>query len=222
MKSDGLKALMKKGEVEQYPKGQVFYSLDFKEKLYVVNKGYVNRYQVTADKKRVIESIYGPGYIFPLTQVYKSLLNFDLSQESITYVYQGMTDTEIQGIDSKLLSTAVEASPALYSDLFYEAGRRLKANINRLASNALKDDYQKIAHQLVCLADEFGELKQRGTKQSVKILAPLEPIDMAEQLNISVDVADAVINRLEKQGLLVIDGDSISISDVALLKDAYL
>lgn len=222
MKPDILKRLVQNGEIESYSKDQVFYALDFKEELYVVKKGYVKRYQINEDEKRVMESIYGPGYFFPLTQVYKKLLKFDLSQESIKYVYQAMTDVEIQGISSEQMLDAASKDPGIYIDLFYEAGRRLRANINRLASNALPDDYKKVSHQIAYLAEEFGKSVERDGKLSIKIVVPLQPLDMAEQLNISEDVADAVMSRLEKQGLLTIKGKTIYVDDINLLKDAYI
>jgi CRP-like cAMP-binding protein len=222
VKPDKLKRLMQNGEAEVYAKGQVFYALDFKEELYIVKKGYVKRYQVNEENERVIESIYGPGYFFPLTQVYKKFFKFDLSQESVTYVYQAMTDVEIQGISSERLMAETEKDPDIYIDLFYEAGRRLRANINRLASNALKDDYQKVSHQLVYLAEEFGKPEERNGKPGIKIIVPLKALDMAEQLNISENVADAVMSRLVSQGLIETKGSAIFVSDSNLLKDAYI
>jgi CRP-like cAMP-binding protein len=216
-------ALVKNGSVEKFSKDQVFYALDFKEELYVVKKGYVKRYAVTEENSRVIESIYGPGYFFPLTPVYKQLLKLNLSQEGLTYVYQAMTDVEVQGISSEKLSAATEEDPKIYRDLLYEAGRRLRANINRLASNALKDDYKKVTHQLAYLAEEFGEVKSQDIKTGIKIKVPLTPIDMAEQLNISVEIVDAVMARLEKHGLLVAGkGNKLFLPDVDMLKDGYL
>jgi len=222
MQPNKLKKLIQAGKVQKHPKEQVIYSLDFKEELYIVKSGYVKRYQVTDGSNNVIESIYGPGYFFPLTQVYKRLLNFGLSQEDVTYIYQAMTDVEIQGINSEALTEAAKNDPDLYIDLFYEAGRRLKANINRLASNALKNDYQKVTHQLVYLAEEFGKHEVRHDKQGLRLMVPLQPKDMAEQLNISVEVADAVMNSLTQKGLLTTRGSHLIVPDLNLLKDAYL
>lgn len=223
MQSNELKDLLKKGSVVSYKKGQIFYALDFKEELYVVQSGYVKRYAIAEEGIRTIESIYGPGYFFPLTVAYTILFNFEIGQESNTYVYQAMTDVSIQGISSGQLQAAAENSPGLYKDLFYEAGRRLRANINQLTSNVLKDDYQKITHQLIYLAEEFGEVEQKGVKTGIQIKLPLAPIDMAEQLNISVEVVDAIMARLEKYELLKIKkGNKLFLPDIDMLKDGYL
>lgn len=217
-----LMAVVRTGDLQTFPKGQVFHALDFKDEVYMVKSGYVKRYAVTKENKRVIESIYGPGYLFPLSGLYKKLMNFNLNQESNTYVYQAMTDLEINAIPSEELEKAIKDSSELYADLFYEAGRRLKANINRLASNALQDDYRKVAHQLTCLAEEFGDSATEGVKAPITIPVPLEPVDMAEQLNISLEVSEAVLNRLEGQGLIETANGIIKVPDMNLLKDAYL
>jgi len=177
-----ISGLMANGATQHFPKGQVFYSLDFKEEFYLVKRGYVKRYQVVPDKKRVIESIYGPNYFFPLTQAYRTLLAFDLSQDDVTYIYEAMTDVDIVSIEVEAFKAAVEKDPGLYVDLFIEAGRRLKANINRLASNALTSDYKKVAHQLVCVAEEFSVV----SNSDITIDVPLIARDMAEQLNITL------------------------------------
>lgn len=222
MKPDLLSKLVASGTVETHTSGEVFYSLDFKEELYIVKTGYVKRYSVLEDKQKVLESIYGPGYFFPLTLVYGKLLHFNLSQESNTYVYQAMTDVEIQGISSEKLLDAVEKDPRLYKDLFYEAGVRLRANINRLSSNALENDYQKVTHLLAYLAQEFGVLEERGVKTVQRIPLPLEPVDIAEQLNIDTDIATKAFQKLQSQDVISVENSFVLIADLNLLKDAYL
>lgn len=223
MKPEQLTDLIKKqGQVQKYSAGEIYHSQDFAEALYMLKSGYVKRYQVAEGNKRVIELIYGPSHIFPLTHLYKKMFNTDHNQDNLVYVYQAMSDIEIYRIGVNEIVEATDKDPKLFIDLFYEAGLRLRANINRLASNALVSDYQKVAHQLVSLADEFGKYDKTGKQGAVTILVPLEPVDMSEQLNISIEAADAMLDNLEKRGLITIKGDSISIPDLDMLKDAYL
>lgn len=222
MRTDQLKALVeRRGKPESYKKGQVFHSLDFDDKVYMIKSGYVKRSAVN-ERSRVIESIYGPGYFFPLTPVFNKLSDLNLGQDDNTYIYNAMTDVEIKSLKLEELEEAIEANTDLYAGLLYEAGRRLKANINRLAGNALGDDYRKVAHQLVCLADEFGKLEQKGPKQGIKIAVPLQATDMAEQLNISPEVVKAIMSDLEARKLLNIKRKLLHIPDVDLLRDTYL
>lgn len=217
-----LKKLIQKGTAESYSAGQVFYSLDFKEELYIVAEGYVKRYSIFEDKTKVLESVYGPGYIFPLTAAYSRLLNYQLGQESGTYVYQAITDVRTHGISSDALAAYCEEDPSLYKDLFYESGVRLKANINRLASNAIKDEYQKVAHQIAYLGEEFGDVKRKDSKTGLRIAVPLEAADMAEQLNLPLEVTRTAMNQLLEAGLITLDKRNIVIPDLDLLRDAYL
>ncbi|HVS58113.1 MAG TPA: Crp/Fnr family transcriptional regulator [Candidatus Saccharimonadales bacterium] len=212
----------KHGTAEQYKTGQVFHGHDFPAKLFVLKTGYVKRYQATNPHQRVIELIYGPGRIISLSQLYAALFGVEQNQEDLIYVYEAMTDVEAWVVTHDQVMQALQKGPELYKDFFYESGLTLRANINRLASNALKDDYKKVTHQIKCLADEFGDVVQHKGKPVTKILAPLRPIDMAEQLNISVEVADAVMSSLNKNGIIVIEGSTVYVPDGAQLKDEYL
>jgi CRP-like cAMP-binding protein len=214
--------MKERGELETYSKGQVFHSQDFGDVMFMLKRGYVKRYQVTKGDARVIELIYGPDHIFPLSQLYKRIFGIEQNQENLVYVYQAMTDIEIWRMNDDDLMDEIEKDPKLYVDLYYESGLRLKSNIDRLASNALKDEYKKVAHQLVCLAEEFGRALEVSGKPAIKIGVPLEPVDMAEQLNISVEVADAVLISLVKSSLIKIKGDMITVTDLDMLKDIYL
>ena len=207
------------GKLETHPANQVFHAQNFKDTMFMLKRGYVKRYQVTDSENRVIELIYGPGHIFPLSQLYKKVFGIEQNQDNLIYVYQAMTDIEIYGLSDNVIYEELQKNHDLYIDLYYEAGLRLKSNIERLASNALKDEYKKVAHQLVCLADEFGTEDDGG---SVTIHLPLRPVDMAEQLNISTDVAEAVMGSLLSRGLISNKDDIISIPQMAPLKDVYL
>jgi CRP-like cAMP-binding protein len=218
-----LPELMKKcGELEKHSAGQIFHSQDFSETLFMLKRGYVKRYQITTDNERVIELIYGPGHIFPLSQLYKKLFGIEQNQKDLVYVYQAMSNIEILRLSDDDIIAELQKDPELYIDLYYEAGLRLKSNIDRLASNALKDDYKKMAHQLTCLTEEYGEIVDHKGKQIQKIAVPLDAKDMAEQLNISVQAADAVLSSLSNKGIIIIQGKYIMVPNVSLLKDVYL
>ena len=210
------------GDIESFVAKEIFHAQNFPEALFMLKVGYVKRYQITRDNKRVIELIYGPGHIFPLSQLYKKLFGIQLNQDNLVYVYEAMTDITITSLSDDRIVAALEADPMLYQDLFFEGGLRLKSNIERLASNALLDDYKKVAHQLVCLADEFGISEDQDGISKVVINVPLVPLDMAEQLNISVQVAEAVLSSLSNNGIIEIENNLITVPNLDLLKDTYL
>lgn len=214
--------MKKHGTLETYASAQVFHAQDFPDKLFYLMKGYVKRYQVTQPSVQVLELIYGPGHVISLSQLYKRLFAVDQNQDSFIYVYQTMTDVEMYSIDADKVEAELKRSPEMYKDFFYEAGLKLRSNILRLASNAFKDDYKKVAHQIVSLAYEFGGAKTGAQKQRVTLPFPQSPKDIAEQLNISTYVAEALISRMEALELIEVDGTTITILEMDFLKDIYM
>ena len=222
MKPSRLRQIIQKGEVRSYSKGEVFHSLDFIEVLYVVKSGYAKRYSINPKYNKAIESIYGPNHFFPLSPVFMNLFGLDLGQVSNTYVYQAMTDIELNSMGIEELIEALKKEPELYADLLYETGRRLKVDVDRLTSHALKDDHKKTVHQLVCLAKEFGQSEGKDPHAGIKMPLPLEPIDMAQQINIPEESAAKTMTLLKEQGLIKLNADKIYIPDLTLLEDEYL
>lgn len=222
MKPSHLRQIIQKGEVKKFSKGQFFHSLDFNKELYVVKSGFCKRYSMDDNLNKSIESIYGPYHFFPLTPVFINLFGLDFSQKSRTYVYQAMTDIEMNGISNEKLIEILEKKPELYRDLLYETGRRLLVDVQRLTSNSLKDNFKKIVYQLVCLAEEFGEIKHKNAVTGIVMPMPLEAIDMAEQVNITEAEAAEEMKKLETQGLIKYQDGRIYIPELELLQDAYL
>lgn len=213
--------MQENGKLDKYDAGQVFHAHDFNETLFMLKKGYVKRYQITNTKERVIELIYGPKHIFPLSQIYRRIFDLNMNQEEMVYVYVTMSDVEILSLKGNVVIDAVNKDKDLYQGLFYEAGLRLRSNIHRLASNSFRDDYKKVAHQLVGLADEFGILVTRKGEQVTRIDVPQEPVDIAEQLNISVDAAKKSLKRLRDAGLIKTEGKHILVPNTNFLRDVY-
>jgi CRP-like cAMP-binding protein len=214
--------MLAEGTLHTYAQDEVFHAQHFDETLFLLKSGYVKRYQVSNEKQRVIELIYGPGSIFPLSHIYKRTFGIEQNQTNLIYVYQPMTDIEIYSVPVNDVLRMVENNKDLYIDLYYESGQRLVSNIQRLASNALIDDYKKIAHQLVSLANEFGDPSPLETMEPTQIQVPLSYVDMAEQVNISPEVAEAVMANLIHRGLITYQNQKVTIPDVDALKDVYL
>jgi len=213
--------IINNGRSERYDKGKVFHAQSFSRRLFLLSSGYVKRYQVTT-REKVIELIYGPGDIFPLSQLYKEIFGVEQNEQNFIYVYQAMTDIEIFSLSATAIVKELTKEPLLYIDLYYESGLRLKSNIELLASNSYKDNHLKIAHLLYSLAEGFGEPATIKGVRGIKIAVPLEPIDLAEQTNISENDVRAVLDSMIKRKLLHIDGNSILIQNIELLKDAFL
>ena len=210
------------GNVEKYSTGQVFHTQDFPNKLFFLKTGYVKRYQATKPEHKVLELIYGPEHIISLSQLYKRQFGVDQNQDNFIYIYQAMTDIEMYSLSADIVEQELEKDPLLYRDFFYESGLKLRSNISRLASNSIKDDYKKVAHQLVSLAYEFGDYTSGETSKTIALPLPQTPLDIAEQLNISKEVTEAILISLSNNGIIEIQDATITIVDMDVLKDVYL
>lgn len=190
--------LLKEGKHFTLPKGQVVNALDDRAMLNLINKGYIKRYLITKDGTRSIQTIYGPGDIFPLTPVYKTLFQMDMYRGPEEYYYEAMTPIDIYSINQETLHSAVAKNPIIYRDLFYSAGLRLNSYIHRLESSSLRVSNRKIVHQLLYYAEIFGEKTENG----VLINLPLTHQNLADVLNLARETVSNCLSRLEQRGLL--------------------
>ncbi|HSW85755.1 MAG TPA: Crp/Fnr family transcriptional regulator [Candidatus Saccharimonadales bacterium] len=223
MRANGLtQIMMQLGQLNIHDKGEIYHTQSYTKTLFILQSGYVKRYRLLENERGAIELIYGPGHIFPLSQLYSNLFDLQLNQDNFVYVYQAMTKIKALSLRTTEILPALKKDSSLYIDLFYEAGLRLKSNINRLASTAYKDNYSKIAHQLVSLAEEFGVAKMISGKMHLSIPIPLTSKDISEQVNINLEDTDTVISSLVLRGLIVYKKNKFTIPDIDLLKDVYL
>lgn len=190
--------LLLSGRHIKLPKGQVVNAFDDISMLNLIKSGFIKRYLITGEGEKGIQVIYGPDDIFPLTPVYKSVYKMDIYSGPQQYYYESMTDIEIYSINHVTLLEALETDPLLYKDLFYAAGLRLNAYIQRLESMSLRVANKKIANQLVYLADTFG----KNTNDGVEIVLPLTHQNLADVLNLARETVTHRMTRLQEKGLI--------------------
>lgn len=200
-------------------KGEVFQSSDQELQFSVVQRGYVKRYMIRKDGSLGVQSIYGPGYFFPLTVVYKILLNQSTYSGPEVLHYAAMTDASVYAIDSQKLKTAVQNDPSLYTDLFYVSGRRIQSNIQRIENSSLQVYYNQVAHQLLFFGEIYG--KKRGRETIIDL--PLTQQDIADVLSTTRETASLSLRALRQKGLIKAgSGKHIIIPSMRRLsKEAY-
>jgi len=144
-KANGFESLFAEGRQYQLAKGQIINMFD-QSKLFLVKEGYVKRYLITREGEHSIQSIYGAGQVFPLTNAMQWLYEEDISNEQKTYFYQTLSDTVLITIPIETLSEYSD-SVWLYRLLLHEAAKRLRFNIQQLDNKSLKSARWRIAHQ---------------------------------------------------------------------------
>ncbi|OVE78777.1 hypothetical protein BVY01_01635 [bacterium I07] len=164
-----------------------------------------------------VQYIVGPNYIFPLTPVFKTLLDQTIYSGPEIYYYQCITPVEIYSLDQESLKAAVSKDPLLYKDLFVESGIRLQDNIHRLENIALKNSYKRLAHQIAYYARQFGTEQISG----IKLDLALTHQDFADSLSLTRETISTSMIKLREKGLIKTN-KHIIVTDVNKLeKEAY-
>jgi len=197
-------------------KNEVFQSSDQSPKLACLKKGYIKRYLIKADGAKSTQSIYGPGYVFPLTHAYKLLLNIELSNSNEPYYYESITPASVYAVEDKVLVNELTADPLLYKDLFIVSGERLKSNIQQLECSSLHGAYNQLAYELYCLAKLYG----KDTKKGTKLLVPVTHQDLADILDSSRETVSVNISKLKQLGIIENDKHYVVTDMERLLEEA--
>lgn len=217
-KPERLQKLIFSGRRQLLKKGQVYQASDRGLSLSCVKKGYIKRYLIRNDGTYGVQSIYGPGNIFPLTAPFKFLFNQELNSRQAVYYWEAVTDTELYKIDNLTLKESVENDPLLYRDLLLVSGERLQSNIQRLENLSLAVFYKRVAHQIVFLARHFGVKRDSNTIISV----PLTQQDLANILSATRETVSLSFKELTSRGLILKSGKTFVIPDLDKLEEEAL
>jgi CRP-like cAMP-binding protein len=210
-----LTSLLQGGTFYRRLKGQTLQTFE-RPTVSIIAKGYVKRYLIAKDGTVSVQSIYGPGYFFPLTTAFLALFEQRLSSGDETYYYEAVTDVEYYSLSVEQFALAAQQNPLIYKEMLYEAGRRLQSNIQQLENMALKNAYRRVAHLLVYFAMLYGQKAAGGTQ----LVVPLTHQDIGDMLDLSRETVSREIAKLKTRGLIATD-KTIVIPDINALKAIY-
>lgn len=209
-----LASLMKSAGRQKFPKGQVVHMFEDSAMLNFITEGYVKRYRITDEGNQSVQVVYGPGHIFPLTPVYKTLYDYNMYSGPEHYYYETITSVITHSINLPQLKKAVVDQPELYRDLFYAAGLRLDSYIHRLEGHAQKTATQAVAWQLAYLTATFGEPSPTG----VRIALPLTHQTLADIVGLARETVTYSLNELRTEKLISSDKKHITVFDIEKLR----
>ncbi len=204
---------MLKGRMLQIPVNQVFQASDYRESLTLLKSGYVKRYGITNAGNENIQSIYGPGDVFPLTWAYKVLLQQSIYAGEEVYHYETLTSAIVYSISDSDLKVLAEKDPIIYKDLLYVAGLRFRSNIQNLENMSLENTEKRLAHQLYFYARFHGVKTSRG----VKILVPFKQKHLGSILATTRETVSINLKTLREKGLIQ-TGTYINVPDLNELR----
>ena len=210
--------LMLTGRHYQVSKRQVIQSSDHRPVVTTVKSGYIKRYQILNDGSIGIQIIYGPGSVFPLTLVFKTLFNQHIYHGQEVFYYEAMIDSEIYSIDYMTLADEVRRNPQIYANLLEESGKHLDSCVQRLENATLRSAYNQLAHQLAYFAQKFGKPHIDG----IIIDVPLTHQDLASVLNVTRETVSMAMTQLKKNGFIKsIKGKVVVANPKKLLDESY-
>lgn len=193
-----LRKLIRTGERRVLKKGEVFQTSDQEPMLNVVASGYIERFRMNKDGVRGVQSIYGPDDFFPLTPVFKVLLDQDIYEGPETYYYSAASEAVIYSLDGDSFIEGVNKNPNLLKDLLFESGKRFQSNIERLENLSLPHTDQRVAHYLARMARRSGREMPRG----ILISLPITQTDLTENLGLKRGTVAKAIKTLRDKGLI--------------------
>ena len=212
--SDDLKEMMLKGRRFKLAKNQIIQSTDDRRVFNYIVSGYVKRYLIANDGSLGVQVIYGPGDVFPITLAFSILFDQAINESPETYYYESITEAEIYTINEDDLKDSVEKNPKLYRDLMAVSGKRLHSTLHGLENLTLKSSYYRVAHELLYMAQRFGEQNSQG----VKILIPLTHQDLADILSLTRETVSTCMVQLREKGLINTT-KNIVVKDMAKLEE---
>ncbi|HEU4609288.1 MAG TPA: Crp/Fnr family transcriptional regulator [Chitinophagaceae bacterium] len=211
-----LHRLLAEGRLYKIPKGQIVQSSDdrFRPLINLVKKGFVKRYEISDDGNISVQSIYGPGSIFPLSLIYEYIFQRKVYDSPEVMYYEAMTDTEIISSDMSRICEAIKNDNLLFKDLFLESGLRLHLNLSNLENHSLKNSFRRTAHIIAFYAREYGEPNASGTKIKVNLTHQ----DIADILNLTRETVSLNVHMLQKKGLIKTGRAAILVPDIKKLE----
>lgn len=211
-----LQKLLSTGQLRELKKGADLPEED-KPTMKIVVNGYIKRYRVDSSEGPNVQLIYGPTDLFPLTPLFKQLLDLAIYEGPETYRYGAMTDVTYYALDMKRFLTGVKKDPVLYKELLYICGKRIQTSIERLENLSIQSSHRRVAHYLVYLARRSGKALPKG----ILIRLPVTQQDLAENIGLSRGTVSKAVSQLRAEGLVTGTGNIVVLNLRELERRAY-
>ena len=212
--SDELQKIMLGRDRRKFPKGHILQSTEERFLFNFVLSGYVKRYLIRNDGSLGVQVIYGPNDLFPITLAFSTLFDRPVSESKETYYYESMTPLTVYSLSKDKFKEVVQKDPQLYRGLLAISGKRLHSTLHGLENLTLNNAYRRVAHELLYMAQRFGEEQPGG---GVKIAIPLTHQDLADILSLTRETVSVNIARLRRKKILK-SGRNIEIPDIKALE----
>ncbi|MDD4324601.1 MAG: Crp/Fnr family transcriptional regulator [Eubacteriales bacterium] len=172
--------ILRKGELA-YGAGEV------SNTMYVVHKGKIKLYRLTAGGKEQVLQIIGPGEFIGELTLFSSLPLSDFAE--------AMEETTLCVLEGSKLKELMGKYPQIAFKVMDELSRRLENAESRIEAISLGSVAERLAAAIVDLAAEEAEVELPMTKG-----------DLASQLGMSQEALSRKLTEFQDEGLITLQG----------------
>jgi CRP/FNR family cyclic AMP-dependent transcriptional regulator len=194
--------------LHDFKKGQFIYMPgDPTDTVYIVAEGNIKTSKISESGKELTLSYNGPGDMFGELAV--------LEERPRRTAAIALSESKVWAIPSdELMQIALSAS-AFALRLGTIIGQRRRELENRMENLVFRDVPERLAHQLVLLADKHG-VEKNGR---IEITFRISQLELANLIGATRETTSTAINELKRLGILDTSHRKIVIKDYKALKD---
>ncbi|HVW23087.1 MAG TPA: Crp/Fnr family transcriptional regulator [Candidatus Saccharimonadales bacterium] len=198
-------AIQKHAKLVRYKKGAIILrSFEETTNLHIVINGLVKAYSTNYRGEESISTIYGPDNIFPLAWI--------INRQHLPVDWAAMTDCEIALVPQTVFLKFMKNSP----DVSYAIMQKILEQFTMFGAHIVNLEYkfarERLAYRLLMLAAKFG--KRKGDQVTIPHISQQ---DLGATINISREVTNKEVARLERRGVITYASDGIVIHDMKRL-----
>ena len=191
-------------KVELSPKQTLFEAGQQADNFYLLNKGQIKLFGISADGDEKVLEIIRPGDTFAEAIMFMN--------KSIYPVYaQAIERSELSSFNMKTFVSVLHESPETCFRLLASMSRLLRARVEDINNLSLHNaTYRLVVFLLEQLPEDALQLS------AIHLSTPKSVI--ASRLSIQPETFSRILKRLSKQGLIEVSNNDVSLLDVAGLK----
>jgi CRP-like cAMP-binding protein len=194
--------------LHEYKKGQFVYMPgDQTDTVYIVAEGSIKTSKISESGKELTLSYNGPGDMFGELAV--------LEKRSRRTAAVALLESKVWTIPSDDLLQIALSTSAFALRLGTIIGQRRHELENRMENLVFRDVPERLAHQLVLLAEQYGVEKNGRIEINLKI----SQLELANLIGATRETTSTAINELKRLGILDTSHRKIVINDYQALKD---
>jgi len=202
--ADQLKEVRRIGQDKQVERGEtIFWDGDEGNGFYVVIRGTVKIFKVSAEGKEQILHIYGPGNPFGEVPVFAG--------RKFPANAQAMEKTHLMFFPRAAFIRLIAEHPSLALNMLAILSMRLRQFTVQVENLSLKEVPGRLASYLIYLADEQGRGKT--------VTLPISKGHLASLLGTIPETLSRIFNKMTALGIIVVQGSEITLVDKGLLDE---